>query len=461
MGAMVLVSIASLRMQARADGSDGSLGPSEDPPALEGPPLYPSPAWSTQSRARPSTADTPRRACSFSRPVCVHGAPSVPPQSLAAALAALERAFDRLVGVLGLPRPLPDGALGGGPEFDFYVVRNGPSSVAGPWVQLGRDDLLPFPLDRASAFAVASFLPSTGCELDHGVAAALAQAIQMGIDAAEQSSIRAAIAEHLADVAAPCADDALVLLDAAQRHPERALTLPIEDPQSHAAPPLFVGYLDTALSAAGSGTLPIALATLAAQKTPPGSLRFHNEPDLWDALRATLEARSPKVEVGDMLLDFAIARAFIGGRDDGKHVLGDPWSGSFGRVRFEWAIPFASLPRRLAPRAPIDPTGSTYVWIDLKGAPPGARLVLRAEWEPPTAFRWAVVRVDASGHEASRVVITAEQRSTSAERNVDRLDGLSGLLVVGVNVGDLGLSHPFDPDEIPYEPHGYVLTLAQ
>src|SRR5262249_8177300 len=150
---------------------------------------------------------------------------------------------------------------------------------------------------------------------------------------------------------------------------------------------------------------------------------------LWDALRATLGARSPKVEPADMLLDFAIARAFIGTRDDERHVLGDPWSGSFGRVRFEWAIRFDSLPRRLAPRAPIDPTGSSYVWIDLKGAPPGARLVLRAEWEPPTAFRWAVLRIDANGREVSRVAVTAEQRSTSAERNIDALDGLSGLLV--------------------------------
>lgn len=474
------------------DGSDGALPDAsdrrsedqlEDPPAPQGPPLFTVSGEDTDNPPRPDRLETPRMVCSTDRPVCVHGAAALAGESLAAPLASLERAFDRLVRVLGLPSPLADGPRGGGPQFDLYIAPSvrarvdtaspgHPGSAAPPRarpnarVLVGRDPLLPLPLDRASAFGLLPRLPPPGCELDHEVATALAAAIELGIDAGEQPAIRGAIAEHLADIVAPCEERRLAELDAAQRAPERALTSPLGaqssdvPPPLAAGPPLFFEYLDAAWNAAAPGALPIALAALSSQKSPPDAIRFHNEPDLWDALRANLAARVPPLSVGDFLLDFAIARAFMGSRNDGEHLLGDGWSGSFGRVRFEWAISFQSLPRRLAPRAPIDPTGSSYVWIDLRGAPPGARLALRAEWEPPTAFRWAVVRVGADGREASRVLVTPEQRASSAERNVDGLDGLSGLIVVGVNVGDLGLMHPFDPDETRYEPHGYVLTLA-
>jgi len=82
-----------------------------------------------------------------------------------------------------------------------------------------------------------------------------------------------------------------------------------------------------------------------------------------------------------------IARAFVGTRSDAMHLTGTERFGDFGRVRFEWSIPFTSLPRRLAPTRPIDPTGATYVWIDLRSAPAGARLAFRMEWEAPVLFR--------------------------------------------------------------------------
>jgi hypothetical protein len=123
-------------------------------------------------------------------------------------------------------------------------------------------------------------------------------------------------------------------------------------------------------------------------------------------------------------------------------------------------VPYASLPRRLSPERAIDPTGTTYTWIDLRGAPPKMRLVFRIEWESPVPFRWALVRIASDGTEASRVLITSQQKSTTAEKNLDALEGLSGVAVVGVNVGDLALDDPFDPDHVPYEPHSYVLTIA-
>jgi len=57
-------------------------------------------------------------------------------------------------------------------------------------------------------------------------------------------------------------------------------------------------------------------------------------------------------------------------------------------------------------------------------------------------------------------MITPQQKSMSAEKNLDALEGLAGVALVGVNVGDLRSDDPFDPDEAPYEPHGYVVTVA-
>jgi hypothetical protein len=70
------------------------------------------------------------------------------------------------------------------------------------------------------------------------------------------------------------------------------------------------------------------------------------------------------------------------------------------------------------------------------------------------------VRIRADGTEASRVLVAPQQRSTSAEKNLDDLANLAGVAVIGVNTGDLRLDDPFDPDIAPYEPHSYVLTVA-
>jgi hypothetical protein len=86
--------------------------------------------------------------------------------------------------------------------------------------------------------------------------------------------------------------------------------------------------------------------------------------------------------------------------------------------------------------------------------------MFRIEWEAPVPFRWALVRVASDGTEASRVLVTPQQKATFTEKNLDALDGLAGVAVVGVNVGDLALDDPFDPDHAPYEPHSYVLTVA-
>jgi hypothetical protein len=180
-----------------------------------------------------------------------------------------------------------------------------------------------------------------------------------------------------------------------------------------------------------------------------------NEPDVFDALRSTLKDRGGSLD--NLLLDFAVARAFTGSRSDGAHLAGTEPFGAFGRVRFEWAVPFATLPRRLAPEQPVEPTGATFLWLDLVGAPKGAELTFVAEWELGCVFRWSLVKVDREGAEAGRIDVAGIYGATRAERTVV-VDDLAGLLVVGVNAGSLDRSQPFDPD-VATAPSGYLVTL--
>jgi hypothetical protein len=408
-------------------------------------------------------ANAPVVGCSFTAPVCVHAPARTDAGVLRTALADLEHAHAALVGAMGLPPPLADGTLGSGCGFDLYLVdriARADTAALDRWCATGRDPPEPLGWDRASAFTLLDRRAvRSGCIGRNLVARGYASAIRLGIDAAERLEIREAAAAALAEIVAPCTIVGDELMDDFQAHPERAVTA-VADGASPATPMAFHDFVDASLGAGSAGTLSTALLSIGPQTTPASSARWLDEPDLFDALRGVLSSRQPAASVGDLLLDFAVARLFWGDRDDGVHPPGDGWAGRFGRPRFDWSIPWQSLPRRLAPSRPIDPTGSTYLWIDLNGAPVGARLALRAEWEPPVVFRWAVVRVRPDGSEASRVLVTPQERSTSAEKNVVDLAGLAGLVVVGTNVGDIGLSHPFDPDEAPYEPHGYVVSLA-
>jgi hypothetical protein len=404
---------------------------------------------------RPGERDLPVRACSTAAPLCVHAATSTPRGDVVAALEDLEGAYARLVVVLGLSAPLADGTLGGGPEFDLYLVDGTPDVPLSHRATAGRDPPDPSGRDRASGYGRLDRSVRGGCARKNLVARSVAAATQWGIDAGEAPSVRDAAAAYLAELVAPCAVVTGELIDEFQAHPERALT-----EAAGGAGVAFPWFLDAALGTGAPGAVPIALAAIGSQKTPAGSLDWQNEPDLFDALRGTLGAKKPPSAISDLLLEFAIARLFMGDRDDGAHPPLTAWAGPFGRVRFDWSLPFASLPRRLAPREPIDPTGTSYLYVDLTRAPAGSRLAFRADWEAPVPFRWALVRLAADGSEASRVLVTPQERSTSAERVVENLDGLSALVVVGVNVGDIELKWPFDPDERPFEPHGYVVTLA-
>jgi hypothetical protein len=395
--------------------------------------------------------------CSFRQPVCVHARRGLSADVVLGTLGALERASAFLVDTLGLPAPLADGRAGGSPAFDLYLVSPASSELEGSWMATARDDPEPGPFDRASAFALLREDAPAGCVRQNLAARALGSASGWSVDAGEAPAFRESTAAYLAELVAPCGIITADLIDEFQAHPERALSAPGARPAVGMA---LAWYLDVVLGNGVPGIVPAALGFISGQRTPADSLRWHNEPDLYDAIRSILNARTPPSSIGDLWIEFAIARLFMGARDDGVHFPETAFTGSAGRIRFDWSVPYASLPRRLSPERPIDPTGATYIWIDLKGAPTQARLMFRAEWEAPVPFRWALVRVGSDGKEVSRVLVTPQQKATSTEKNLDALDGLAGVAVVGVNIGDLALDDPFDPDHAPYEPHSYVLTIA-
>ena len=207
------------------------------------------------------------------------------------------------------------------------------------------------------------------------------------------------------------------------------------------------------------GLLPVALAQLARVDTPPGQLRWQNEPDLVDVLRRAFDRSS--LGFGDFMLGFAVERAFLGTRDNGSHHPELAGLGDAGRVRFDWVLAASSLPRRVAPRRPLEAFGCAYSWLDLDRITLGKTLAFRAEWEAPAAIRWALVAVDARGEVLRRFDLPYVQNATSAERTLDDLDGAVGVLIAGINLGGIDLAHPFDPDHEPSEPHGFTLYVTE
>lgn len=403
-------------------------------------------------RVLPRPSDVASTACALDRAVCVHVGRGVDATLIGPYLAAFESARRRIVGVLGLPAPLDDVGLGPGPGLDLYL--SAAHEAAPTSVEVVADPRIE-PDDRTSAHCRAQ--PS----LEHAhrqAATCVAEATLLGIDAGETPQLRGAIASYLRTLVGPIDAIDLAALDDAQANPH--LSVVARDRQaSTAAAELALRHIDAKLGAGRPGLLPAAMAQMARGTTPFGALRWQNEPDAFDVLRAAFTTKEQSF--ADFWLGFATERAFLGSRDDGRHAPALLALGRAGRVRFEWVIPASTLPRRVAPRRPLEPLGSAYVWLVLDRVTLGKTLAFRAEWEAPTSFRWRLVAVDAAGKELERYELPDVQNATTAERTFMDQHGAAAILVVGTNMGGVDLAHPFDPDHEPFEPHGFTVYLAE
>jgi len=404
--------------------------------------------------------------------VCVHAGRPTPAATSLAVLAAAERAWTTMTGALGLPAPDVDDA-----DLTYHLYLVPGASERGSTHLQARD--VRSRLDRARTFGIIDASMRAGCMLEATVARELARASLFRAAPATAEGVARAQTTYLAELIAPCSlafsADAVALF---QSMPERAIcdaratesgrgpedaeldagTLASSSARFAEGAALFWRRIDWAYGAR-PGALVMASWALSPTRTDVGASRWHDEPDAFDVLRESFKgALFTGSTLHDLVLDVAVARAFAGSADDGLHLPETRTLGDAARVTVDWDLPWPSKPRRLAPRAPVAPTGASYVVVRHAGAPPGARLRVEIEWEEHALFRWAFVKLDASGRELGRVPIPTRERAREAQMTLVDLDGVDRVLLVGANVGDP--AYRFDPDDEVWEPHGWLVTIA-
>lgn len=386
------------------------------------------------------------RRCSTVAEVCVHTPEGLPEAAAVEALAVAERALDGLE-ALKLPVPSPDTPRGGDGRLDIYLSGDERTTAHGDPGSAG------IGFDSATAFIVAPARALVGCTDAQRIAEAVARAALLGLDAALEPSALGMLAGHAATIIEPCTPAEQADVSAALSSPERTFLGSYGEPAP--ASFLFPKFLEDKYGTGEPGKLTFALAGIAAQRSGAGPLV--DEPDAFDALRLTQQRNG--TSIADTLLELMVARAFVGSRSDETQMIDVAKYGDFGRVRFEWAVPYKSLPRRLAQTRPVEPLGATYLWLDLDGAKEGAELTLIAEWEEPVAFRWAIVKVDAQGSPMATFDVVPVLGQTKIEKTVRDLAGARGLVIVGLNEGEGRRDEPFDPGHRREAPHGWVVSL--
>lgn len=388
--------------------------------------------------------------CSFTLPVCVHAPTERQGQQALDVLTEAERALRMLSAQAMMPMPFPDGDAGGSPALDLYLGKTDSG-----WYRIGLETPTHLPIDRAAAFGVIDARLAEGCSRTTAIHRVVAAAMLAAIDGGEAGGAFASSASYLAMLSSGCTTQVMGALDLAQARPARPLIPPV-DADDPSASPLLPWYLDASQGVGAPGALISALWYASRQSTPLASSRIRNAPDLFTVITRVAKARQRQLD--DVLIDVAISRAFMGDRDDGQHAPETAFLGSQGRIKFDASWPYDSLPRRLA-FAPLDPTGSVYVWVDLKSASQHPALSVHIEWEPPVTMHWAMVRVNDDGQEVSRIDLVHERGVFKTDSHVLELDGLAGLLIVGVSAGDIAHDHPYALDEAPYEPHGGTIYV--
>jgi hypothetical protein len=336
----------------------------------------------------------------------------------------------------GLPAFAPDLRGGGGPELDVYLDAKalGGRAVVEPHAAVGAHDV-------ASAFVVAE--PRSGsCRLASDVARATSAAVLLELSPGAHASTIALGASQLGAYVAPCAEVEFAAVDAFQRAPESALTP--GDQRFFQGGSLWLEHLDATYGRPFSPRLWTDLVALTSQRTPADALALAAEPDVYDILHRVFTGAGTSLD--EVLLGFAVARAFVGSRSDGAHLTDTERYGDLGRVRFDWRADFAGLPRRLQTR-PLQPTGASYVWLDTAGASERDGLVVSIECETTYAFRWALVTVDAEGKELGRHTGGRFGEATT-QLTLANLSGVAAVLVVGTSLGHDDREHAFDPEDL-------------
>jgi len=399
------------------------------------------------SHTRPAWPSDHPALCSSRRPLCVHAPDAGLASELAPTLEDLEQVAFTASTVLNWPPPLTDRSLGGSPAFDVYLAPQRPEVIVTPDPPTDTGFV-----EQTSAFALLQPSLPAGCYRSFVLAQAYARAGIYALDAAANDVLATASAAYVASVVAPCLVAFGDAIDDFQLRPDRALSHGTADSRGAM---LLPWYLQETRGKMGTLDLVHALWVLAQEPPSKKAETAANEPDFLDATSSLVSSGS----VHDVIVDFAVARAFTGSRDDGLHFPTSRVLDALGAIRFEWSVPYSSLPRRLAPAYPVEPTGSSYLWLDLEGVSMDAPLTVRARWESPDVFRFAFVLVDERGVAVARHDPVSPERGTELQWHLDRFGEAAGMIVVATNLGATYSDIAFDPDVVPYTSRSYTVEL--
>ncbi|AKF09370.1 hypothetical protein DB32_006519 [Sandaracinus amylolyticus] len=392
-------------------------------------------AW-TEPTPRP--ADDALVARSWRAPVAVHGADEA---RVATTLRALETAHAWMASN-GWGEPHSDGGRGGGDELDVYLVDALPAAgrfeepeaapgesdeVPPRWVRVGWD----VPIAWASLDAVTSFatIDARSADLASCAVYAYAQAVLAQQDPAEAPAWRRAIGAFVAwqvTGSFGCAEDAIAAQQAAAHR-----GLVSHAPGSGEGGAMLLGAI-SARHDGGSGDFVRDLVQGARQWTWEGE-GLRAEPDVWHAVAHFLSLSRTRGTWPRLLEEVAVARYFTGpraGLGAGAIAMMRDVPGEVPVARVEWA--------RL-PRSPyrgeleLEPGGSAYVRVDVRGAPEGSRLRVWLRGEHGVTWSMVAVRLDASGRELGRMR-TPIRREPRAYLPIELDASVAEVLVVITNV---------------------------
>lgn len=359
------------------------------------------------------------RACSFRHAACAHAIDGTTALSV---LDALDRAWDAGV-VLGAPLPR---------SYDTYAFGEASRSA------LSDRDLLSH-VDRARAFSIVDARLPVGCARDFEVARELYAASALERSPAIDDGTLRAESTALARLAVPCAS---IDTSAFQSNPDRALVDVNVAPAYDDGASLFFSFVDDSFAKEPGHAITASFAL--APTVTVANDAWSGAPNIFTVMRESMkDAMFAGSTLDDALVAFAIAR--------GTTIAPT--------ARLDWDVAWPSKARTLASPEGIAPTGAAFVRVDTKGRAAGKRLRVDATWEEHAKLRWNVVKLDATGHEVARIAATVAPKATEAHVQIVDLDDASQVLVVAANVGTW--TAPFDPNDVVWEPHGWLLTIAE
>lgn len=276
-------------------------------------------------------------------------------------------------------------------------------------------------LDRGTLHVPA--IAGTGCEREAGIVRAVVAASVERVEAEPRTTT--ALTDVFASLASPCRSDASRAAAArAAVLPQRGW--PLQGPR-------FLEWVDGKVGAVGPGRYLAGVLTRLPYR------------DVFAVLRENTKD------------------AFFSGSSFADAV------GAFGLEQFfpatpqrvaapQWDIEWPEAPRALSLSDPLVPLGSAAIRVRL---PSGrtARLRIEAAWEQHAELRIAVVAVDPSNHVLQKAWVPTRARIAEASFTFAEVPGAQAIVLVLSNAGD-----PFAPlaaDQISFEPHGAVVTLAE